>query len=174
MFKLVVTKGEHKTINDRLKVRNTPKYDYVITDDKECIENDKLNIVFHHGDLDRVSSLLDMIVSKESVYINGRNEFGLKRVESKDILYFEVNGDDLISILSKTKLLVKMKLYEVENLLQDKEFIRVSKFCLVNIRHIDYIKVALNSKLDLEMSNGDHCEVNRSYLKDFKKALKSE
>ncbi len=65
-----------------------------------------------------------------------------------------------------------MKLYEIEEILSSKNFIRVSKYCLVNLGKIDYIKTALNSKLDLQMKNGDHVEVNRSYLKEFKKALK--
>ncbi len=172
MFKLVVKKGEHKIVKERLKLYETPKYNYVITDDKDSVEEDKVNIVFNHTEFNRVNKLLDLIVKGEEVYISGYNEFGQKSVECRNIHYFIVEEDLVYSMLYDTKMVVKMKLYEIENLLIDKDFVRVSKYCLVNVGKVDYVKVALNSKLDLLMKNGDHCEVNRSYLKAFKDAIK--
>lgn len=171
MFKLKVDKTEHKILKERLAIVETPKYKYVITDDKTQVEEDKINIVFNHADIPKISSLLDLIVKGEELYITGYNEFGQKSVECRNFQYFIVDGDDLVGVLHDTRLIIRMKLYEVEELLQDKDFIRVSKYCIVNIGKIDYIRSALNSKLDLLMKNGDHCEVNRSYLKDFKTAL---
>lgn len=172
MFKLVVKKDEHKIVKERLKLYETPKYNYVITDDKECVEDDKVNIVFNYAEITRVNKLLDMIVKGEEVYIGGYNQYGQKSVESRNVLYFIVEEDMVSAMLYDTKMVVKMKLYEIEELLVDKDFVRISKYCLVNIGKVDYVKVALNSKLDLQMKNGDHCEVNRSYLKAFKNALK--
>ena len=172
MFKLKVSKAEHKLMKERLKLVETPKYSYVVTDDKNLVEDDKINIVFQPAQIPKVSSLLDLIVQGEDVYITGSNEFGQKSVESRNFHYFIVEQDDVYGVLSNTKLIIKLKLYELEELLLSKDYIRVSKFCLVNIGKIDYIRAALNSKLDLLLKNGDHVEVNRSYLKDFKSALK--
>ncbi|QMS85008.1 LytTR family DNA-binding domain-containing protein [Candidatus Xianfuyuplasma coldseepsis] len=171
MFKLNVKHADKKTIKERLNVVETPQYKYVLTDDKESVEDDKINIVFPHAEIPQVSSLLDWIVKGEELYITGYNQFGQKRVECRNIQYFIVETEDVFAVLHDSKLIVKLKLYEIEELLQHKEFIRVSKYCLVNIGKIEYIRSALNSKLDLQMKNGDHCEVNRSYLKDFKAAL---
>ena len=172
MFKLKVTDIEHKIAKERLRLTETPIYSYVITDDKDLVEPDKINIVFNHADIPRISSLLDLIVQGEECYITGYNEFGQKSVESRNYQYFIVEAEEVFGVLHETKLNIKLKLYEIEELVATKDFIRVSKFCLVNIGKIDYIRSALNSKLDLLMKNGDHCEVNRSYLKDFKAALK--
>ena len=96
-----------------------------------------------------------------------------KRLKFQDYwIWFLVEEYVVFGLLHNTRLIIRMKLYEIEELLAHKDFIRVSKFCLVNIGKIDYIKPALNSKLDLLMSNGDHLEVNRAYLRDFKEALK--
>lgn len=172
MFKLKVSRAEHKIIKERLALIETPRYSYVITDDKALVEDDKINIVFNHADLPKISTLLDLIVQGEELYIVGYNEFGQKNVECRNYQYFIVEADEVYGVLHDAKLNIKMKLYEIEELVAQKDFIRVSKFCLVNIGKIDYIRSALNSKLDLLMKNGDHCEVNRSYLKDFKEALK--
>ena len=172
MFKLKVSSSEHKIVKDRLELVETPNYSYVITDDKTLVEEDKINIVYNNALIPRVSKLLDLIVKGEELYLNGYNEFGQKSVESRSFHYFTVEEEDVFGVLQDTKLIIKLKLYEIDELLANKDFIRVSKYCLVNIGKIEYIKTALNSKLDLLMKNGDHCEVNRSYLKDFKEALK--
>ncbi|AIO18218.1 LytTr DNA-binding domain protein [Candidatus Izimaplasma bacterium HR1] len=172
MFKLKINKSEHKLVKEKLKLVETPKYSYVVTDDKELVEDDKLNIVFNHAEITKVSNLLDLIVQGEELFITGNNEFGQKRIECRNFYYFIVEEDDVYGVLGQSKLIIRMKLYEIEEILNPKDFIRSSKYCLVNIGKIDYIKAALNSKLDLLMKNGEHLEVNRSYLKEFKKALK--
>jgi DNA-binding LytR/AlgR family response regulator len=143
MFRLKVKEEEHKIIKDRLNVVETPNYDYVLTDDKDLVENDKINIVFNQAD-----------------------------IECRNFYYFIVEDEDVYGILNNTKLLIKLKLYEVDELLKVKDFIRISKYCLVNVGKIAYIKPELNSKLNLLMKNDDHVEVNRGYYKEFKKALK--
>ena len=171
MFNLKVSKTEHKIIKERLNLVETVNYDYVLTDDKELVEDDKVNIVFGPAEITRVSKLLDLIVKGEEVFIVGSNEFGQKSVESRNYYYFIVEEEDVYGVLSNTRLLIKSKLYEIEELLEHKNFIRVSKYCLVNIGKIEYIKPALNSKLELLLKNKEHLEVNRGYYKDFKKAL---
>lgn len=172
MFKLKVSKDEHKMIKERLRLIETVNYDYVLTDNKDSVEEDKINIVFNKANLSKVSNMLDLIVQGEDTFIMGSNEFGQKNVESRNFLYFIVEDDDVYGVLHNTRLIVRLKLYEVEALLAEKGFIRVSKYCLVNLGKIDYIKPALNSKLDLLMTNKEYVEVNRAYLKEFKKALK--
>ena len=171
MFKLKVKTGEHKILKERLELIETPKYSYVVTDAKDLCEDDKINIVFNQAEIPKVSRLLDLIVRGEELFVTGYNEFGSKNVECRNFLYFIVEGDDVYGVIGNAKLIVRSKLYEIEKLLENKEFIRISKYALVNIGKIDYIKPALNSKLDLLMKNGEHLEVNRGYLKEFKKAL---
>lgn len=171
MFKLKVSNEDYKALKERLDLVETVVYDYVLTDDKEMCEDDKMNIVFNRADIPRLSRTLDFIVKGEDKNVVGFNEFGQKTVESRNFLYFIVDGDSVYGVLSNTKLLVKMKLYEIEEYLKDKDFIRISKYCLVNIGKIDYIRPAINSKLDLLMKNGEQLEVNRGYYKSFKESL---
>lgn len=172
MFKLKVNEEKHKQISSRLDLVETANYQYVLTNSKSEVEEDKINIVFNEADIPKVNQLLDWIVKGEEIMITGSNQYGQKSVESSNIQYFIVEGETVYGVLQNTRLIVRLKLYEIEELLMPKDFIRVSKYCLVNIGKIDYIKPALNSKLDLLMKNKEHIEVNRAYLKDFKAALK--
>lgn len=172
MFRLKVKEEEHKKIKDRLDLFETPIYTYVLTDNKDLTESDKINIVFNQTDIPKISKLLDLIVRGEETYLVGSNEFGQKHVECQNFHYFIVEGDEVYGVLTKNRLLIKLKLYEIDELLKSKEFIRVSKYCLVNIGKIAYIKPELNSKLSLLMKNDDRVEVNRGYYKEFKNSLK--
>jgi hypothetical protein len=173
MFKLKTSDDKHKIIKERLNLTETKEYKYVVTDDKNLVEEDKINIVYNEADIPKINQLLDLIVMGEEVYITGSNEFGEKHTECRNIIYFMTLADDVYAVMHQTKLIIKMKLYEIEELLSNKGFIRTSKYAIVNIREIEYIQPALNSKLDLLMSNNEIVEVNRAYLKDFKKAIQS-
>ncbi len=172
MFKLKVPKHQRARLREKLKVIDSSQYEYVLTTSAELIEPGKINIVFEEEDAFKIAQLLDAIVKTDDVHILGFNEHGQKQLESRKILYFTIENDDVMAVLSNSRYEVKMKLYEVEETLQDKYFIRVSKYALVNLNMIDYIRPALNSKLLLLMKNGDEVEVNRRYYKSFKKTLK--
>jgi DNA-binding LytR/AlgR family response regulator len=172
MFKLKVPKHQRARLREKLKVIDSSQYEYVLTTEADLIEPDKINIVFNEEDTAKVVHLLDAIVKGDDVHVLGFNEHGQKQLESRRIVYFVIEQDNLIAVLRDARYEVKMKLYEVEEQLQDKYFIRVSKYAMVNMNMIDYIRPALNSKLMLLMKNGDEVEVNRRYYKAFKKTLR--
>ncbi len=172
MFKLKLSKLNKQHILDELNLEESKEYTYVITDDSLLCENQKINIVIDETMLKETSKALDLIVRGTDIKIKGLNEFGEKQCNSRNILYFITEEETVYGVLSNTRIRVDYKLYELEELLYEKGFVRVSKYSLVNIEHIDYIKKALNSKLDLLMSNKELLEVNRTYLKGFKEYLK--
>ncbi len=171
MFKLKAPRGARARLRKKLKIVDSKQYEYVVTTDKENVEPDKINIVFPEDKAKQVNRILNSIAQGEDVYFVGENPRGIKHIESRRIHYFVVEQEEVYAILRNNRFRVRKKLYEVEELLKDKYFIRVSKFALVNINKIDYIKPAINSKLILIMKNGDKVEVNRRYYKTFKQTL---
>ncbi len=169
MFKL---KPLNKELFDRLKLVENEEYKYVLTTDKELVEDDKLNIVFNEAQIHDMNKMLDLIVHGEEVYLTGHNERGTRRVEVRSVYYVETFGDDVYLVMKNARILTRSKLYQLEEMLKEKDFIRISKSHLVNIGKIKYIKPAINSKVELILNNDEVVEVKRTYLKDFKEALK--
>ncbi|QVK20051.1 LytTR family transcriptional regulator [Mycoplasmatota bacterium] len=169
MFKL---KPSNKNLEEMLRLPKVSNYDYLLTTDKDLVEDDKINIVFKEAQTHKINRLLDLIVNGEEVFLVGHNERGQKRVEVRSIQYVETFGDDVYLVMKDYRLLTKNKLYQLEKELNDIDFIRVSKSHLVNIGKIRYIKPAINSRIELIMNNDDIVEVKRTYLKDFKETLK--
>ena len=64
------------------------------------------------------------------------------------------------------------RLYELEERLQPKHFLRVAKSMLVNLMQIRSIQPALNGRFTAVLHSGEKIIISRSYVKALKAALK--
>ena len=69
----------------------------------------------------------------------------------------------------KTVYRCKEKLYELEELLENSSFVRISKSCILNIDYLESVKAVFNGKLEALLSNGEKVIINRHYVSAFKK-----
>ncbi len=66
------------------------------------------------------------------------------------------------------------RLYELEEMLKTKHFLRISKPMLVNLMKIQSIQPAFNGRFTAVLSSGERIVISRSYVKALKAALKGE
>ncbi|OBR96585.1 transcriptional regulatory protein YpdB [Clostridium ragsdalei P11] len=140
------------------------------------LEKGKIGIYFDMTTINVLMDYLDEISTSKEEFkniITGRCEKDeLKVLTYDDIYYFEAMGNDVFGRTRDKKYKVKEKLYELEEKLESKGFIRVSKCFVVNIEKVDRIISWFNSKLILKIMNIDEeVYVTRKYLNDFKKFL---
>jgi len=136
----------------------------------------KIGVYFDVETINILINFLDTISgSKEEAknIITGRCvEDELKILSYDDIYYFEAMGNDVFCMTKDKRYKVKEKLYELEERLEIKGFIRVSKCFVVNIVKVDRIISWFNSKLILKLVDvNDEVYVTRKYLNNFKKYL---
>lgn len=67
----------------------------------------------------------------------------------------------------------KLKLYEMEELLCESGFFRVSKSCLVHLRFIRSLKNDVDRKIRLTLESGEQIMVSRQYADEIKRKLMS-
>ena len=73
-----------------------------------------------------------------------------------DVFYIE-SVDNKTFIYTKNKVYeTRQKLYELEEILKEKRFLRVSKSTLLNLMKVSAIKPALNSRFTAELFSGDN------------------
>lgn len=65
----------------------------------------------------------------------------------------------------------KLKLYEIEELLCQRGFFRISKSCLVHLKYIRSLRAELNRRLRLTLENGEQIIVSRQYADELKQRL---
>lgn len=64
-----------------------------------------------------------------------------------------------------------LKLYELEEQLVQSDFIRVSKSCIINMRHILSLKAEANRRIKLTMDNQEQLMISRQYAEKVKERL---
>ena len=91
-----------------------------------------------------------------------------------DVFYIE-SVDNKTFIYTKNKVYeTRQKLYELEEILKEKRFLRVSKSTLLNLMKVSAIKPALNSRFTAELFSGEQVIITRKYVPELKKALKGD
>ena len=171
MFKVSTTTIKKSYVIEKLNIIETPDYKYVLTDDVNLFEDDKINIYFNEQTISSLVEMIKLLSQGNALFINVENSRGEKRVSVDTISYFEAFDNEVFAVINKERFYVLEKLYVLEQALVEKNFVRVSKSFLVNINHIEYIRPMLNSKLKLIMNNKDTVEVNRTYVKSFKERM---
>lgn len=135
----------------------------------------KLCICFEMSTLNLLMEILDKI-AYEDKYINemitGRVNESYSVIPYEKIIYFEGVNNDVYCVTKNQKCTIKEKLYEIEEKLKNKGFIRVSKAFVINIVKVVEIIPWFNGKMILKMEDMDEeIHVSRSYAKEFKKFL---
>ena len=89
----------------------------------------------------------------------------------EDIFYFEsVDKKNFIytdTVVYETSL----RLYEVEEILGDREFFRATKSTVLNISKIKTISPKIGGRLDVVLDNGEKMMVSRQYVRILKEKL---
>lgn len=103
--------------------------------------------------------------------IQAKKDNELYFVDVFDVLYFESVDNRSFLYTENAVMEVKLRLYELETILSDKDFIRISKSQIVNINKIVSLKPELNRKILVTMCNGEQLYISRKYVKALRNIL---
>lgn len=88
-----------------------------------------------------------------------------------DVLYFE-SVDNRIFLYTKDDVMeIKQRLYELEIILSDKDFIRISKSQIININKIKSLRPEINRTILATMCNGEQLFISRKYVPAIRSLL---
>ena len=108
--------------------------------------------------------------SRPSVFLTVRNEEKEHlRLSPSEVIFIEAFGKD-IEIHTKSGIYYAQdRMYQLEELLDRKAFLRVSKSVIISRKHVRKIRPSLSMKYILTMSDGTLVDVTRSYYSDFRR-----
>ena len=140
----------------------------------QSISSDEVLFIISTKDQAVVLKVLNDILDEENpIWFNTYD--GEIKVYPSSCLYFQVSNNETALINDYYKsIIINHTLADIEEILSDLWFIRITKSEIVNLRKITYIRPLLNSKLEITLVGDIKLEVNRSYLKAFRLALKEK
>ena len=104
--------------------------------------------------------------------LTGIQEGKQYEIPVQDVCYIEAVDNRVFLYTSKQVYETKQKLYELEELLRQKYFLRISKSLLVNLMKIKAIKPTFNGRFFAILQSGEELIISRKYAPELKKALK--
>ena len=103
--------------------------------------------------------------------LQAKKDNELHFINSYDVLYFESVDNHTFLYTEDDVLEVRQRLYELEVILSDKDFIRISKSQIVNINKIKSLKPELNRTILATMCNGEQLYISRKYVPAMRNIL---
>lgn len=89
-----------------------------------------------------------------------------------DIYYLEAVDNKVFIYCSKEVYETRQKLYELEEILTQKNFLRISKSVLLNLMKVQALTPALNGRFTAILMNKEEVIISRKYVPELKKTLK--
>lgn len=92
-------------------------------------------------------------------------------LDCADIMYIEAVDRSTFIYTKDNTYESTLKLYEFENQLSERGFIRISKSMLMNLKKVKSLRADLNRKIRVTLQNGEQIMVSRSYADELRKRL---
>ena len=141
-----------------IKVRHIP------TDQPEVLE------IRCHKITDEIEEIISFVKSGQG-QIGARKDGRDVEIPVTDIFYAESVDNRVFIYTAKDSFEVRQKLYELEEKLNVRSFIRVQKSMLLNLMKIKAIKPALGGRYSALLKNDEEIIISRKYVTGLKNAL---
>lgn len=115
----------------------------------------------------RLKSHIELFNNK----LSAKKENTLFLINSSDVLYFESVDNRTFLYTTDDVMEINQRLYELENILSQKDFARISKSQIVNINKILSLKPELNRTILITMCNNEKLSISRKYVKTIRSML---
>lgn len=126
-----------------------------------------------HEENDEVKEIVAFVKSRQG-QLTGSMEGRQYEIAVGDILYVESVDNRTFLYTAEQSYETGKRVYELEEALKKKRFLRISKAALVNLMKVRSIRPALNGRFLAMLANGEEIIISRKYVPDLKRTLRGE
>lgn len=118
-------------------------------------------------EIEKLVALLRMMDMK----LTGKKDGEIHVMDVLKVLYIDTADGKTFLYTMDDVYETELRLYELEERLQESGFFRSGKSCIINMRHIVSLKADIDRKIRVTMSNGEKLLVSRQYTAQLKERL---
>jgi len=111
------------------------------------------------------------VISTYFINVIGKKDGENYRLNLEDIYYFEAVENRVFAYVEKDVYEVNYKILELEELLKNTSFLRVSRTVILNILKIEKVSTLVNGRILAILLNKEKMIISRAYSKDFRNKL---
>ena len=141
------------------------KVDKNINEPKIIIHTDKMT--------EEITEIYDRLNGEINKKIKAFKDDKMYLLNEKDVESIYAEDGKVYARYGNEKYLLKSRLYEIENLLDKKTFIRISHSEIINIEKVKNIDFKITGTILFNFYDGNTAYVSRRYIKKIKEFLNS-
>ena len=145
----------------KLEIRKIPE------NEPEMVE------IRYHWITDEIQEIVSFVKSRQG-QLSATRDGQRFEVPVMDLFYAESVDERVFLYTASDSYEIRMKLYELEDLLKNKNFLRISKSMIVNLMKITSVRPALNGRFSAVLKNGEEIIISRKYVPALKQVLKGD
>ena len=130
----------------------------------ESLNKDEIKITIEHSQNNDIENFIEYINEYEKKMVVVRQDNELLRIDFQDIILFSSDKRNVYCKTKEKEYKVKNTLYELE---QNREFIRISRSCIINIKHLKSFDIGETGKLVAKLDDGSKEVVSRRKVKEI-------
>ena len=124
-----------------------------------------------HEVTDQVREIVTFIKTRQG-QLTGIQDGNQYEIPVTDVCYVEAVDNRVFLYTNQQVYETRQKLYELEEVLREKYFLRISKSMLLNLMKIKATKPALNGRFMAILQSGEEIIISRKYVPALKETLK--
>lgn len=126
-----------------------------------------------HQTTEQIREIVAFVKSRQG-NISGACDGMQYEIPIVNLYYVEAVDNRVFLYSAKQTYETKQKLYEIESLLETKQFLRVSKSVIINLMKVKAIRPAMNGRFIAILQNDEEVIISRKYVSALKNKLKGE
>ena len=142
----------------------------IFVKDKVKISETEVEIRCREKDSE-VEAVLESIKNVSDTLMGEKENGDKEPVRVSKVLYFEAVDRNVFAYTTDNFYRVKRTLYDLEDYLTKKHFVRISKSAIVNLKAVKSVAPEDGRRLKLLLRNGEWIVVSRNYVSDFKTGI---
>ena len=103
--------------------------------------------------------------------ILGYRDGSVTKLPPEDFFRFYTENQRVLGETKSETYTIRLRLYELEQQLMERDFIRISQGELINLRKVKDFDLSFSGTIRVRMRNGKETYVSRRYVKKLKQAL---
>ena len=122
---------------------------------------------------DEVNRVVNYISNLEntSFMITGQKDGKIELLDQENIIRLYAENGKMFAKLDQATYQIRLRLYELEERLDNDKFVRISNSEIVNLKKVKGLDLSLAGTICMELENGEVSYVSRRYVSKIKKKL---
>jgi len=139
------------------------KIDGSCQEPKVIVMTDRMN--------EEVNSILQKLSEEAPAIITGTRDECLEIIEQQDIIRIYAGSGKVIALSERGEFVLRQRLYELEEKLDSRRFIRISNSEIINLKKVQNFDLSITGTICVRFKNGSMSYVSRRYVQKIKQVL---